>query len=182
MELFYGKKIMKLINLFGGPNSGKTTLAAGLFYCMKKRGLDCECVREFVQGLIYDGANEKLLDCQPYIYGNQLKDVFRFRDTHDYVVTDSPILLSCVYGRETQFKWSEEFFRDAMETHSSFDNINVYVNRPPTYNKVGRIHTSSEAKEIDKKIKGLLLDHEIPFYTVEYNDDPERILDQIGVL
>ena len=36
------KKDTLIINLIGGPGSGKSTTAAGLFYKLKQMGIDCE--------------------------------------------------------------------------------------------------------------------------------------------
>ena len=43
-----------VINLVGGPGSGKSTTAAGLFFLMKIRGLRCELVTEYAKELSYD--------------------------------------------------------------------------------------------------------------------------------
>lgn len=52
-----------IINLIGGPGSGKSTTAAGLFYKLKKLGYNCEMSLEF--------AKDKVMDDQIYIFGKQ---------------------------------------------------------------------------------------------------------------
>ncbi|TYO65512.1 hypothetical protein FXV83_16395 [Bradyrhizobium hipponense] len=43
-----------VINLIGGPGSGKSTTAAGLFFLMKLAGLKAELVVEYAKELSYD--------------------------------------------------------------------------------------------------------------------------------
>ena len=43
-----------LINIYGGPGAGKSTVAAGLFYELKKKGYDCGLVTEMATELVYD--------------------------------------------------------------------------------------------------------------------------------
>lgn len=38
-----------IIDLIGGPGSGKSTTAAGLFYKLKKLGYNCEMSLEFAK-------------------------------------------------------------------------------------------------------------------------------------
>ena len=38
-----------IINLIGGPCSGKSTIASGLFYNLKKLGYNCELALEFAK-------------------------------------------------------------------------------------------------------------------------------------
>lgn len=41
-----------VINLIGGPGSGKSTTAAGLFFRMKSMGVRCELVTEYAKELV----------------------------------------------------------------------------------------------------------------------------------
>ena len=47
-----------LINIYGGPAAGKSTVAAGLFYELKKKGYDCGLVTEMATELVYDKQND----------------------------------------------------------------------------------------------------------------------------
>ena len=38
-----------VVNLIGGPGSGKSTTAAGLFYNLKKLGINCEMALEYAK-------------------------------------------------------------------------------------------------------------------------------------
>lgn len=45
---------MKVINLFGGPGIGKSTLAAGLFEHMKIAGFNVELVNEYAKDMVWE--------------------------------------------------------------------------------------------------------------------------------
>ena len=63
---------MYVINLFGGPSTGKSTLAALLFGTLKsKYDLNCEYVNEYAKDLVYEKRNQILLKDQLYIFAKQ---------------------------------------------------------------------------------------------------------------
>ena len=43
-----------VVNLFGGPGCGKSTLMAGIFHQLKLKGYDCEMVTEFMKDLVWE--------------------------------------------------------------------------------------------------------------------------------
>lgn len=43
-----------VINLIGDPGSGKSTIASGIFYNLKKNGIDCEMALEFAKDKVWD--------------------------------------------------------------------------------------------------------------------------------
>ena len=42
-------KRTKIVNLYGGPGTGKSTTAAALFAEMKIRGVNCEYIQEYAK-------------------------------------------------------------------------------------------------------------------------------------
>ena len=87
-----------VINLFGSPNSGKSTTAAGLYYFLKMRGFHCEMVREYYKNWVWEGRTANKFD-QPYIFGKQLKYESLLYEKVDYVITDSPLILPAYYEK-----------------------------------------------------------------------------------
>jgi len=53
-----------IINLFSGPSGGKSSIAAGLFYKMKRNGLSVELVPEVAKDYVYEERLNKMLDRQ----------------------------------------------------------------------------------------------------------------------
>lgn len=61
---------MKLINLYGGPGTGKSTTRSGLFCLMKRAGLKVEEVTEYAKDLTYE-ESWALLKNQQHVTGEQ---------------------------------------------------------------------------------------------------------------
>lgn len=114
-----------VINLFGGPGCGKSTIAAGLFYKLKCAGIfDCELVTETAKDIIWSGAPHQLAN-QSYVFGDQYFRLWRLIGKVDIIITDSPILLSINYD----VNQSENFANLVVEKFNSFNNLNFYIPR-----------------------------------------------------
>ena len=85
-----------VINLFGAPGAGKSTLAADIFSRLKRCQVKCELITEFAKDCVYEG-NVCALMCQEYVFGNQSYRMFRCADKVDVIITDSPLPLSILY-------------------------------------------------------------------------------------
>ena len=62
---------LKVINLFGAPGVGKSTIAAGLFYFMKTAGESVEHVTEYAKYLVLTDRVQQLEDEQLYLLAKQ---------------------------------------------------------------------------------------------------------------
>lgn len=141
---------MKLINLYAGPGSGKSTAAAHLFSHLKRHNFKTELVGEFAKELIYLG-NETQLVNQVYIMGCQyrkLKDLQRHGI--DIAISDSPLLLQLAYCRNKPY--FEEMKALVYKLDSEFQNINVFIKRVKPYQTYGRVNTEYEARDLDNVI------------------------------
>lgn len=141
-----------IINFFAGPGAGKSTLAAGLFYEMKMRGKNVELVTEFAKDLVWEERHKTIMN-QPYIFGKQYNRIMRLIDKVDYIITDSPLLMLCLYASEN---CPASFINSVIDISETFDNINYFVERVKPYEHIGRIQTFEEAKIIDGRILKLL--------------------------
>jgi hypothetical protein len=156
-----GEIQMLVTNLFGGPGIGKSTLAAGIFSLLKLHGVNAELVTEFAKDLTWE-ERHKTLTNQYYVWGKQYHRMWRLRDDVDIIVTDSPLLLSLIYGETCP-----PFHQTVIETyHSTFKNLNYFLRRIKPYNPKGRNQDLEEAKNIDINIKNMLIKHNIDFKTV----------------
>lgn len=151
-----------IINLFAGPGSGKSTMAASLFAELKKLGVNAELVTEYAKDCVWEGRLYTLTN-QIYIFGKQLHRLFRVVDKVDVVVTDSPILFSIIYAPN----YSANFSNLVKEVFANFKNINLFVRRSSKYNPIGRTQTEEEAVALDSKIEDLLKECNQPFRNVD---------------
>lgn len=87
-----------LINLFGSPGCGKSTLALHLTSCLKQRGLDAEYVGEYIKNLIsYHGSEHHPIYNQLDILTNQNRLLNSFYENSSFVITDGALLNTNIY-------------------------------------------------------------------------------------
>ena len=154
-----------VINYFAGPGSGKSSLAAGLFYKLKSKGVNCELVQEFAKHLVWE-QNFNTLKDQFYVTATQHYRQHILMNQIDVMITDSPLLLGLLYFPEDDPIISVAFETLVVQYFKKQNNMNFFIERKKKYNPIGRNQTEDEAKIIDQKTKDLLTKHDIPFVSV----------------
>jgi hypothetical protein len=151
---------MKVINLFGGPGTGKSTTAAGVFHHMKCAGLEVELVTEYAKDMVWEHRHN-ILEDQIYIFAKQQRRISRLRDHHiDWVITDSPIPLGLCYRSTTDNQ--DAFAQVVMQVFNSYENHNFYLTRNVQYNPNGRNQKQvHEAEHVDDKVMHMLTQNQI---------------------
>ena len=156
---------MIVVNLYGGPGCGKSTTATGVFSKLKLAGINAEYVSEFAKDLTWE-KRQNTMENQLYIFAKQQHRLWRLKNSVDIIITDSPLLLSLVYG------YSSKCFKDlVLETNNQFDNINIFIDRVKMYNPSGRNQTKEEAVLIDNKIMDMLYSKDGIHRVVDGNED-----------
>ena len=84
---------MTVVDIYGSPSSGKSTLAAYVFAKLKMLGIRCELVTEFAKDLVWD-ERHKALQNQAFVFGNQFYRLSRLENEVDVAVVDSPLMLN----------------------------------------------------------------------------------------
>jgi len=170
---------MKVINLFGGPCTGKSTTASLLFGKMKLQGLNVALVQEYAQEAIWE-QRQSLLDDQIYIFAKQQRRLARLQGHGlDWVVTDSPLPLSVVYLKPNVL--SDNFEYLVREVWEKYQNWNFLLTRNWEYNPQGRNQKlSEEADEFHKKVTDLLCNWEIPVYQLDAQHAIEEIFQRVN--
>lgn len=148
----------KIINLYGSPSTGKSTLASGLFYRMKIAGFNVGMADEWIKSKVYEEDPYPFND-QLYTFAQQHKKIHQMNNKVDYIICDSPLLQICVYQRYEP----EVFNKMAFEYYSRYENINIFLHRNHQFKQEGRVHNEEQAKEIEIKIKNLLDNLNIPY-------------------
>ena len=144
---------MIVINLFGGPGCGKSTMAAYIFSKLKMQHINCELVTEFAKDKTWE-HNKRALACQPYVFGNQCYRIDKLKDQVDVIITDSPLFLAVFYNYDKSIE--PEFTQMVLKKFNSFKNMNFFLIRNKKYNPIGRSQTEEEARALDNKIKSQL--------------------------
>jgi len=144
---------VKVINLLGGPGTGKSTTAAGTFAELKHRGrLKAELITEYAKELCYEKS--PLITNQRAILDEQYRRQARLVGQVDVAITDGPLIFGLVYAdRHARIS----YLNDVVDRFDEFDNLNVFLRRVKPYAKYGRLQDEAEARELDVKIQQLPL-------------------------
>lgn len=150
-----------IVNLYGGPGSGKSTMASRLFSELKESAVVAELVTEYAKDLTWQESYYELGN-QIYIFGKQQHRIWRVYGKVQVIITDSPLLLGLIYGNS-----SDTFKQLVVEEHKSRNSIDIFLNRVKPYSKIGRNQTEDEARIIDSKIKDILDIHVGDYYRID---------------
>lgn len=135
---------MILINFFGAPGSGKSTAAALMYARLKQRKYRAEMVRECTKECVYAGEKQSDVDAGTVLTVHET-EVNLLSPHCDFVVTDSPFLLSACYTDEQSVQ------QRAIKMHYDRPSYNVHLNMPRSfdYRTDGRWETFEEAANRD---------------------------------
>lgn len=163
----------KVINLLAGSGCGKSTTAAALFAEMKLRGYHVEQVTEFVKKWAWQSRTPTGLD-QVYIFGKQAQSESVLYGKVDYIVTDSPVLLSGYYEHH---HLKEEItlpailnFLDYSKRKHDVEHLNFFLKRNKKFDTRGRYETEDQAIYVDADMRIWLDNLGIPFKNVDVSD------------
>ena len=169
----------RVVNLYGGPGTGKSTTAAALFAEMKYRGVNCEYIQEYAKDKAWEfGTNHlgvpKVFQAQEYIFGKQHFRMRRCATDVDLIITDSPLFLGLVYMPDD---FPLPSLRSTIrEAYNLYDNLDVFLVRTKPYNTKGHFQTEQEAKTLDKVIKAMLDEQGVSYSLI---DSGRAAVDQI---
>lgn len=170
----------RIVNLFGGPGIGKSSIASGLTYKLKKNHITCDNPYEFPKVLAWD-ENYSAISDQLYVLANQHRGIVKSYGKVDYIILDSPILLSLIYKdyynkqRDSDYPsrlYRENFDNVVLDMHRGYDNINILLKRHSgNHNNKERYHNLEESIELDTMIEESLRLHNIEYHIVEVCDN-----------
>ncbi len=154
-----------LINIFGGPGCGKTTMAWELATEFKKLGISVEYVPEYGKELFYEGRID-LLDGS---YKNEMdmleekmRRISRYNGKVDIIICDSPFIQSILYAKLKGEELNSLELR-ALALDNEFNSQNFFLERTFEYEQEGRVQLPKESILLDARIQGYLASHKIPF-------------------
>jgi nicotinamide riboside kinase len=161
-----------VINLIGGPCSGKSTIAAELFARLKKMGIHCELVSEYIKERIYE-ENKTMPVNQIAIFGMEHYSVSNKIGKVDVIVHDGSFINNIIYKKED----NPEFDELIVSEYKKFNNLDFFVKRGNIeFEDYGRIHNLKQSKELDKIIKDTYQKYGLNFIEVEARDAVDKMI------
>lgn len=169
--------IKKIICLYGGPGSGKSTTCAGLFYQLKLQGFNCEMNREYIKDWVWENREVKEGD-QTYFFAKQSrKERMYILKELDYVITDSPLVLTHFYGTKYDpYEQTHNTSLTMLKHHHAFckekgyKTDHIFLERVKPYQSEGRFQDEEGAKQIDREILEMLDRLEISYLKLPGNE------------
>ena len=173
-----------VINIAGGPGTGKTTIAAELFSKLKEKGYEVENVSEFAKELVWEGRNEAF-DDRLYMHGEQNHRLMQMNGKLDYIITDSPLFLTAVYNDyylKDKFpkSYNQMIENVTCETFKLYNNKTYLLERNTNYKIVGRRENKNTAKQIDEALIKYLDKNKIKYKKLSLDSALENILKDLG--
>lgn len=150
-----------IINLYGPPSSGKSTMRSRIFSELKYRHINCEEVTEYAKDKTWE-RNWETLSNQIYVFAKQHHKIYLLLQKVDVIITDSPLLMSVLYDKDK----NEHLKKLAIDQHFSMNNINFFLDRNHPYQQAGRYHNEEEADYIGQRIESILKENEVQYESI----------------
>lgn len=172
-----------VINISGGPGSGKTTVAAEVFSILKEKGYEVENVSEFAKELVWEGRDEAFND-RLYMHGEQNHRLMQMNGKLDYIITDSPLFLTAIYNNyylKDKFpkSYNEMIDTVTIETFKLYNNKTYYLKRNTDYKVIGRRESEETANIIDEMIIDYLDDKNIEYQKLSLCSAKDAIIEDL---
>ena len=161
-----------VINLIGGPCSGKSTISAELFARLKKMGIHTELVSEYIKERIYE-ENKTITNHQIAIFGMEHYSISNKIGKVDCIVHDGSFINNIIYKSED----NPEFDAFIVAEYRKFNNLDFFVKRGNIeFEDYGRIHNQKQSKELDRIIKKTYNKYDLKYIEVESRDAVDKII------
>lgn len=161
-----------VINLIGGPCSGKSTIAAELFARLKKMGIKCELCTEYIKDRIYE-ENKTISKNQIAIFGMEHYGLMVKLGKVEVIIHDGSLLNNIQYNYEN----NEAFNNLIINEYFKFNNLDFFIKRGNIeFENYGRIYTYEQSLKIDEEIKSCYHQYGAKFIEVESRDAVDKII------
>ena len=154
---------------------------------MKKEGFNVELVTEYAKDCVYNKQFDLLKNDQLFVLANQnrrIQSIIESNENVEYIITDSPLLLSKIYAEENGYEKNFISFSEfCVDLFASYENINIVLNRDGiVYDPNGRIQNCIRAQELDTKILKELQFWKFPYTLIVDRNISKHFLENINIL
>lgn len=136
--------MIRRINLYGPPGSGKSTYAAYIFSILKRRGFNVELVTEAIKPWCYQDRHPMGYD-QVYLFIKQLRREEQYlRHGVNLIVTDSPLYLNCAYAEYHNTPGANFQYQVARQFEETYPGLHYFCQSNFPQQPLGRYESSPE--------------------------------------
>jgi len=152
-----------LVSFFGGPGCGKSIMAADVFAKLKWQGHTAELAFEYAKTKVWE-KSINVLNNQVYVFGKQHHITNRLLGQVEFIVTDSPFLLSCIYDSNNDNNLQSLVVTE----YKKINTYNFFLMRDSDkFEAGGRLQNLEESIKIDNRIIDVLNKHSIEFESIK---------------
>jgi hypothetical protein len=152
-----------LVSFFGGPGCGKSIMAADVFAKLKWQGHTAELAFEYAKTKVWE-KSINVLNNQVYVFGKQHHITNRLFGQVEFIVTDSPFLLSCIYDSNNDSNLQSLVVTE----YKKINTYNFFLMRDSDkFEAGGRLQNLEESIKIDNRIIDVLNKHSIEFESIK---------------
>ena len=153
-----------VVNIIGGPGTGKSILASEVFSKLKRDGVTCDVAWEYIKRKLREKAL-KVVQSQLYLFGKQQFQLFTMKDEVEVVITDAPLLLFSYYDK-TRCPYLKDM---VINEYNKYNNLLYFIERDLSveYETEGRYQDLEGAKEVDIELRKFLDDNNIQYKLIK---------------
>lgn len=145
-----------VVNLWAPPSSGKTTLAAGLFYAMKRQDMRVEMVAEAAKDWLHEDTLWPFSN-QFLVLAEQYRRLVRLRGKYTIALCDSPLPL-CLFYETDERTPSPALVASVPLLFAEFTNVNLWIESSHAWRPDGRRHDAHHAARIKPRLHDFMVD------------------------
>ena len=147
------------IRIIGPPGAGKTTLAAGLFFHLKKMDKKIELVPELIKYKVYQGVdfNKTGFEIQNNIEQRIFEESFENASPPlDFILCESPLCNSyfyaSYYNKEDEAKILKKIAKETINSYDLILQLPITLEDKEDYQSHGRIESYEQSLELNNYI------------------------------
>lgn len=177
---------MKKIAIIGSPGSGKSTIASGIFYFLKKEGFRCELVPELIKYKVYQGMkfNDDGFDILNTLEQKELEENIGKAPNLEYLICEAPLcngfFYSSFYSKDAEIAVLKRIAEKMIQTYELF--IFVEHEDSEEYETFGRKEDKTTSLKLEQFIKDSIVNDlscKKELFFVHKNTDIQTILNKI---
>ncbi len=155
----------RVINIIGGPGSGKSLIAAALMLHLNLHQKTTETIPDYAKSLVWQNSHQVLKN-QYFIAQRQFEMLELLDGQVQYLITECSLPQVLFYNENYPDNICDiaKTHKQILDWHQQFDNVNILVQRSSKkYVRSGRFQEEEEAIAMDHGLRSLLQREAMPF-------------------